>query len=259
MIDKKTKYRLLYDDLYRRLKAGEWLPGDRLPTEVMLAKSARLSLGTVQKTLRLLEQERVVVRRHGSGTYAASMSPSPNEIFNFYFLQDDEQTPLPLYTKILDVCATAKQGPWSRFLRHSGEFVRIRRVTSVNFEFKTYMELYVRKSQFSKLLDMPKRSLDGPALNRTMFNMLHLPPTKFTYRIWLAIPPTHVYSHIQVERGAPCLHWEIGGYVYRESPLFYQQVYLPPAKRKLKFDTLPQMNVEKSKYSAKTARARIKK
>ncbi|MGV6876736.1 GntR family transcriptional regulator [Pseudochelatococcus sp. B33] len=233
--DKALKYRIIYEKLASRLQAGEWLPGDRLPTEEDIAEAEGVSLGTVQRALRMLEQDNLVVRRHGSGTYAASFSPEPNEIVNFFFLEDEE-SPLPLYTKVIDLTLTSKNGPWKKFLDHDGKFVRVRRITSVNFEFVTYAELYARDSDFYGLLDIPIRQLEGPELYRTMFTTLHLPPTRFTYRVWTASTPKQISSLIEIAPEGLSLHWEILAYSHRDKPLFYQKVYIPPSKRKLKFE-----------------------
>ncbi len=251
--EKELKYKTVYARLMSGIESGKWLPGDCLPTEAALAASAKVSLGTVQKALRILEQEGIVVRRHGSGTYVASASPSPNEIFNFFFLSDDDSA-LPLYTKVLELSRTSRNGAWSRFLKQDGGFIKISRVTSVNLEFQAYMELYARESQFGRLCEMPVRKLDGPELYRTMFNSFHYPPSSFTYHVWLAAPPTRVYKHIGMEPGRDCLHWEILGFGHRDMPLFYQQVYLPPTTRKLRFDVLPKVRLDKSQYSASNAR-----
>ena len=250
---KELKYEAIYERIVAGIEGGKWLPGDCLPTEAALAASAKVSLGTVRKALHILEQEGIVVRRHGSGTYVASASPSPNEIFNFFFLSDDESA-LPLYTKVLELGRTSKNGPWSRFLQQDGGFIKISRVTSVNLEFQTYMELYARESQFGRLCDMPIRKLDGPELYRTMFNSFHYPPSSFTYHVWLTKPPARVNGHIGLKPGRECLHWEILGFGRRDVPLFYQQVYLPPAARKLRFDALPKVRLDKSQYSASSAR-----
>ena len=232
---KSLKYREIYESLASRLQAGEWLPGDRLPTEEGIAEVEGVSLGTVQRALRMLEEDNLVVRRHGSGTYAASFSPEPNEIVNFFFLEDEE-SPLPLYTKVIDLSLTSKSGPWKNFLEHDGKFVKVRRITSVNFEFLTYAELYARDSDFSALLDIPTRRLEGPELYRTMFTTLHLPPTRFTYRVWTADTPKQICSLIEIPPESLSLHWEILAYSHRDVPLFYQKVYIPPSKRKLKFE-----------------------
>lgn len=251
--NKRLKYKAIYQRIVAGIESGKWLPGDRLPTEATLAESANVSIGTVQKALHILEQEGIVVRRHGSGTYIASASPSPNEIFNFFFLDDDGGA-LPLYTKVLDVSLTPKTGPWSKFLQHDGDFVKIRRVVNVNLEFQTYMELYARDTQFEKLCEIPVRELDGPALYHTMFHTFHYPPSSFTYQIWLSQAPARVYKHINVEPGRECVHWEILGFGHRDMPLFYQQVYLPSTTRKLRFDAFPKVRLDKSQYSASTSR-----
>ena len=59
---------------------------------------------------------------------------------------------------------TSKQGPWSKLLGEEKAFVKVTRVTNVNLEFQTYMELYAREAQFGKLLDIPIRALDGHEL-----------------------------------------------------------------------------------------------
>ena len=74
---KETKYQAVYDNIVAGVENGKWLPGDRLPTEAALSASAKVSLGTVQKALRLLEEEGVIVRRHGSGTYIKSAFSHP--------------------------------------------------------------------------------------------------------------------------------------------------------------------------------------
>ncbi len=251
---RETKYKAVYDSIVAGIEAGQWLPGDRLPTEAALASSAKVSLGTVQKALRILEQEGIIVRRHGSGTYIKSASPGANEIFNFFFLSDDGSA-LPLYTKVLDISVTRKAGPWSKLLGNDGSFIKVTRVTNVNLEFQTFMELYAREPQFGKLLDMPIRELDGPALYRTMFHTFHYPPSSFTYNIWLARAPSRIYKHIDFPSDRDCLHWEIFGFGHRDMPLFYQQVYLPPTKRKLCFDAYPKIRLDKKQYSALSARS----
>ncbi len=57
-------------DLRRRLGAGEWAPGVRLPGEHHLADEYGVSRATVRTALRALESQGLTATRHGSGTYA---------------------------------------------------------------------------------------------------------------------------------------------------------------------------------------------
>lgn len=61
--------------LKRRLSQGEWAAGDRLPSEPALAEELGVSRVTIRGALAQLENDGVVNRRHGSGTYVNSVRP----------------------------------------------------------------------------------------------------------------------------------------------------------------------------------------
>ncbi len=55
--------------LARQIKAGYWHSGERLPTEAELAQTLPVAVGTLRKSLGLLEEQGVLERIQGSGTY----------------------------------------------------------------------------------------------------------------------------------------------------------------------------------------------
>jgi GntR family transcriptional regulator len=57
-------------DLLRRLRRGDWRPGERLPTEHQLAAEYSVSRATLRSALRRLESLGATVTRHGLGTFA---------------------------------------------------------------------------------------------------------------------------------------------------------------------------------------------
>jgi DNA-binding GntR family transcriptional regulator len=59
----------LAEELRGRIQAGEWSPGQRLPSEPELARMRLVSRSSVRAAITLLEEEGYVSRRHGSGTY----------------------------------------------------------------------------------------------------------------------------------------------------------------------------------------------
>ncbi|HEX5908465.1 MAG TPA: GntR family transcriptional regulator [Propionibacteriaceae bacterium] len=61
--------------LRRRLSQGEWAAGARLPSEPALAEELGVSRVTVRAALAQLENDGIVNRRHGSGTYVNSVRP----------------------------------------------------------------------------------------------------------------------------------------------------------------------------------------
>ncbi len=58
--------------ILKSLQAGEWKPGELIPSEMDLAARFRVSQGTVRKAIDELAAENLVVRRQGKGTFVAT-------------------------------------------------------------------------------------------------------------------------------------------------------------------------------------------
>jgi GntR family transcriptional regulator len=70
----------LAEELRRRIHAGEWGPGDRLPSEPELARREAVSRSSMRSAIAILEEEGFVSRRHGSGTYVTHRPALPNDL-----------------------------------------------------------------------------------------------------------------------------------------------------------------------------------
>jgi GntR family transcriptional regulator len=70
----------LAQELRARIRAGEWLPGERIPSEPDLAASTNVSRSSMRAAITMLEEEGYVSRRHGSGTYVTHRPALPNEL-----------------------------------------------------------------------------------------------------------------------------------------------------------------------------------
>lgn len=64
-------YLRIYRDLREQIQLGALAPGERLRTQRELAESYGVTVMTVRQALQLLEQEDLVVLRHGLGTFVA--------------------------------------------------------------------------------------------------------------------------------------------------------------------------------------------
>jgi GntR family transcriptional regulator len=62
-------YERIADELRQSIRAGELGPGDRLPAETKLAEKYRKSVPTVQNALRVLQDEGLIEKQHGRGTF----------------------------------------------------------------------------------------------------------------------------------------------------------------------------------------------
>jgi GntR family transcriptional regulator len=70
-------------ELRARIAAGEWKPGEALPTENVLAAQLGISQGTLRRALGVLEAQRLIERRQGIGTYV-TQATSERALFHFF-------------------------------------------------------------------------------------------------------------------------------------------------------------------------------
>ncbi|MCU0509643.1 MAG: GntR family transcriptional regulator [Anaerolineae bacterium] len=73
--DDRPLYMQAVDALRNLLQHGEYVAGDRLPSEPRLAERLGISRPTLREALQTLEEEGAIVRRHGVGTFVAEQRP----------------------------------------------------------------------------------------------------------------------------------------------------------------------------------------
>ncbi|WP_100330969.1 GntR family transcriptional regulator [Bacillus xiapuensis] len=67
--DNRHLYLQIIDRLKRDIEAGVYKGKEKLPSEFELAKQLGVSRATLREALRILEEENVITRRHGVGTF----------------------------------------------------------------------------------------------------------------------------------------------------------------------------------------------
>ena len=69
-------YNTVFDDLQQRIRQGDWLPGERLPSITRLAKELQVGTSSVREALRALQSIGLVKIAHGSGVYVTGSRPT---------------------------------------------------------------------------------------------------------------------------------------------------------------------------------------
>jgi GntR family transcriptional regulator len=72
--------------LGRQIKAGYWRQGERLPTESELATKLDVAVGTLRKALAVLEEQGILQRIQGSGTYLRKLEGT-GQIYELFRLE----------------------------------------------------------------------------------------------------------------------------------------------------------------------------
>lgn len=75
-------YRQIKALILQALEAGEWRPGQAIPSEQELAQRFSVSQGTVRKAIDEMAADNLLVRKQGKGTFVASHN-DPRALFRF--------------------------------------------------------------------------------------------------------------------------------------------------------------------------------
>lgn len=73
---RKRVYHDIFEELQQRIRNGDWLPGERIPSITQLAQEFRVGAGSIREALRSLQSIGLVKIEHGSGVYVLGTRPS---------------------------------------------------------------------------------------------------------------------------------------------------------------------------------------
>ncbi|HUN93582.1 MAG TPA: GntR family transcriptional regulator [Burkholderiaceae bacterium] len=209
-------YRQIRDLLVARLDAGEWKPGELIPSEIELAARFHVSQGTVRKAVDELAAENLLVRRQGKGTFVASHH-EPRAQFRFLRLTPDVGDTEPAQSRFLEcqrvrppVDIASRLG-----LAASESAVFIRRLLLMRGKPVVLDEIWLPGAQFKGLTADRLRAYHGPlyGLFETEFGT-HM--IRADERLRAVAADAAAAGQLGVEPGAPLLLVERTSYTYGE-------------------------------------------
>lgn len=226
------KGRSLHAGLLDMIERGFFRPGEKLPAERDLADFLSLSLGTVQNAMRGLASSGLVERRRGAGSFVATASDIGSTVWHFRFRSPDGEKLLPHYIEVVSVEETDEQGPWTSFLQSSSA-IRVRRKVDISHQFMTYSIVYLDALRFRPLLDLSPEFLSQKNLRIFLHERYNAPTLRAVHRFTHSEPPAEIASVIGSAPGEAALMVSALGFGYRETPISYQQIYVPQAEYEL--------------------------
>ena len=220
-------YRQIKDLMIQALEAGEWGPGQLIPSEQELAARFSVSQGTVRKAVDELAAENMLVRKQGKGTYVASHN-DPRALFRFLRLvpMDGEiahPESLPLE------CWKARAGhEASRMLgiRPGDPIIIVRRLLRFSGKPVVVDEIYLPGEIFQGLTLEVLQSWSGSlySLFETRFGLRMI---RAQERIRAVAADRQVAEALRVPEGKPLLSVERVTYTYGDKPVEWRRgVYL---------------------------------
>ncbi len=212
-------YRQIKGFLIRSLEAGEWGPGDAIPSEWELAERFNVSQGTVRKAIDEMAAENLLVRRQGKGTFVATHD-DPRSFYRFLRL-------VPDHGKIVQgvsdafacetVTATAEVAE-ALGLSVGDDVIRVRRVLRFGGEPLVFDQIYLLADSFAGLtleaLQSGERSLYSSFESDYGVRMI-----RAEERLRAVAADEESASRLGVELGEPLLRVERTAYTYGNKPV----------------------------------------
>lgn len=230
------RYLLLRNALAEAIASGRWKPGEQLPAEHDLAAMASLSIGTVQRSLKMLVDEGRLVRRHGAGTFVAEQAtPLAAPFQHVRFLDEASGKWLPIYSKVVRRRTVEESGPWSDWL--DGESILcLERIFTIGSEFKLYTDLYFEAERLPELASVDPKMLDGVSIKDYLSNQLHIYASRYTQRLCVRVFPPKVCEAIAVKARTSGAVLELTAHDRGGEAIYFQDFHIPPNARRLVID-----------------------
>jgi GntR family transcriptional regulator len=227
------KYLRLRNALAGAISEGRWKAGARTPTEESLTQATGLSLGTVQRALRTLADDGLIVRRHGMGTFVSSgETPMSAPFYHCRFLDDDGQRLLPIFPRFVRRHGVRGKGPWTASLGES-DIVCIERTFSINHEFSIYTHLYFDARRLPALSNAPPAKLSGVNVKDLLAREHHVSLARFSETLRVAVFPPYVCTAIGVKARTSGAILEIVARDRKGDVAYFQDLHIPPSPRRL--------------------------
>lgn len=231
MAQESSKESPTFSPLYRQIKglilqaldAGEWRPGEVIPSEMELAARFKVSQGTVRKAIDEMAAENLLLRRQGKGTFVSSHA-DPRAFFRFLRLvplkgEIEQSTSIPLE------CWRAKAGQEAARtlgIKLGDPITIVRRLLQFTGKPVVVDEIYLPGEIFSGLtLEVLKESQGSLySLFETRFGVRMI---RAEERIRAVAADRATAELLCVAEGSPLLSVERVSYTYGDRPVEWRR------------------------------------
>jgi GntR family transcriptional regulator len=208
--------------ILQSLQAGQWKPGDLIPSEIELASRFRVSQGTVRKAIDELAAEHLVVRRQGRGTFVATHAEQHVQYRFLRLLPDqgDTSSEGPAQRSIIDCKRQRAPADVARTLglRTGDSVLQVRRVLSFQGVPTILEDLWLPGSAFKGLTAERLATHQGAmyALFETEFGVRMV---RADEKLRAVAADEQAAERLQVPTGSPLLSVERVAYTYQDAPM----------------------------------------
>lgn len=215
-------YQQIKSLILQSLQAGEWKPGEAIPSEMELAARFRVSQGTVRKAIDELAAENLLVRRQGKGTFVATHAEQHVQYRFLKLVPDsgDRDAEGPAQRSILECRRARASAEVARALglRTSDGVVQVRRVLAFAGVPTILEDIWLPGAAFKGLSAEQMADFQGPTY--AMFELeFGVRMVRAEEKIRAVAADRQQAGLLQVDPGTPLLSVERIAYTYNDTPM----------------------------------------
>jgi GntR family transcriptional regulator len=215
-------YKEVKNRLMRGLVAGQWKPGEAIPSEWQLAEHYDVSVGTIRRAVDELVAEKIVQRRQGSGTFVTTHTEDHQLYYFFHIVGKGNGKEPPTHELVSFRRAAADAEIASRLRLGRGERVfRIHNVLKLAGRPVVFDEITLPENRFP---DLTKALFAGRS--GTIYGLyqarygIHV--IRITERLSAARASAQQAVGLEIGKGDPALIIKRVAYTYHDSPVEYR-------------------------------------
>lgn len=213
----------LYEEIRQRvtrgLIAGEWKPGELIPSEIELARRFGVAKGTVRRALDDLVSEKILVRRQGRGTFVATHT-SERARYHFLHMIGRDGSRAPPLAKLLcyrvvkgtdEACAKLE-------IARQSKLINVQDLVAVGAQGVFVDDILIPQSLFPGLTEQVFRDREGTiyALYQDRFN---INVVRIREELSAGHAPAEHAKRLAMRQSAPALIIDRIAYTYENKPV----------------------------------------
>ena len=211
-------YIQIAEGLLDRIEAGDLAPGDRLPPERELSRALSVNRMTLRNALRVLEQQGLLIRRQGDGTYVAAPKVERQAGYLFSFTKGMRSRGYTPGAKVIHLERRPVEASIGRQLGlgASATVYSIQRLRLLNRQPVLLEEFTIPVERFPSLED---HDLEGRSLYEIMESEYQVAVTRARQSLEPVLATELEAELLEIEEGSPLMLERRISFDERERPI----------------------------------------
>ncbi len=221
-------YRQVQNALTRKLAAGEWKPGEAIPSEGLLAREFGVSIGTIRKAVDELVAGNILVRQQGRGTFVGTHTEDRTLFYFFHIARrsGDGIKDLPVHELLSFRQVRAEPEEAQRLgVGRGTPALRMENALKLGDRPVIFDNIVVPAALFPGLDEATYRERENTIYGlyqaRYRINVIRI-----SERLSAALPPAAVARVLGLPAHAPALVIKRVAYTYNDTPVEYRVSWL---------------------------------